>query len=177
MYIVYFVIFLLLIALFIGLILAFAVTLLFIFPMARGAVYVPSKDQAIATMIKLGKIKKDTKTVDLGSGDGRVVAAFAQAGAQATGFEINPWLVFRSHQLLRRFGLTKKSQILMKSYWDVNLGEYDVVSVYGITYIMESLEEKLRSELKPGSIVVSNYFQFPTWKPRQEMNGVRQYVV
>lgn len=177
MIVLYFVLFIILLVLMIGLLVAFAVMLLFIFPMARGAVYVPSKDQAIQTMIKLGKVKKGTKSVDLGSGDGRVVAAFAQAGAEADGYEINPWLVFKAKRLLRNLGLQSQTNIRMQSYWDVNLGEYDVVSVYGITYIMEGLEKKLRSELKPGAIVVSNYFKFPNWKPTREVNGVRQYLV
>lgn len=176
MIVLYFLLFVILLALFIGLLVAFAMMLLFIFPMSRGAVYVPSKDLAIQTMIKLGKVKKGTKSVDLGSGDGRVVAAFAQAGAQADGYEINPWLVFKARRLLRSLGVQKQTSIKMQSYWDVDLGEYDVISVYGITYIMEGLEKKLRSELKPGAVVVSNYFQFPTWKAKREEHGVRQYV-
>lgn len=177
MLILYAILFFLLLALFIGLCIAFGIMLLFIFPMSQGAVYVPSKDSAIETMLKLGKVKKGIKSVDLGSGDGRVVAAFAQAGAQADGYEINPWLVFKARRLLYQLGLGRQTSIKMQSYWNIDLGEYDVISVYGITYIMEGLEKKLRAELRPGTIVVSNYFQFPTWKARRVVNGVRQYVV
>lgn len=164
-------------AIFIGLIVAFAITLLFMFPMARGAVYVPSKDEAIQNMITLAKIKKGTRIAELGSGDGRVVAALTQAGASVDGYEINPWLVFKSRQLLKKLGMHNQSQIFLKSYWDVDMSEYDVVTVYGITYIMEGLEDKLRSELRPGSMVLSNYFEFPNWKPKKKLNGVWQYVV
>lgn len=176
MIILYALLAIILILLFIGLLVAFAITLLFLFPMANGAVYVPSKDLAIETMIKLGRVTKGKKVVDLGSGDGRVVAALAKTGAEADGYEVNPWLVFKAKQLLRQAGLQDRTQIFMKSYWDVNLAQYDVVTLYGITYIMKGLEKKLQKELRPGAVVLSNYFQFPNWKPVKQANGVYKYT-
>jgi len=177
MIVLYFIICLVLAALLIALLVAFAMTLLFIFPMAKGAVYVPSKDLAIETMLSLAKVKKNMPTVDLGSGDGRVVAAFAHAGASADGYEINPWLVFKAKRRLSQLGFGKKTRIYLQSYWNVDLSKYQVVTVYGITYIMESLEEKLLSELKPGTLVISNYFTFPTWKKLKTINGIHLYKV
>lgn len=170
------ILFLILLALIlIGLVIAIVITLLFIFPMVRGAVYVPSKDSAIETMIKLAKLKPGKATADLGSGDGRVVLAFARHGAQADGFEINPWLVWKSRRILNKAGFAQKTQIYGQSYWDYDLSQYDVITVYGITYIMEALEKKLRKELKPGAIVISNYFEFPTWKPSKVVRNIRVY--
>jgi len=161
----------------IGLLVAVAVTLLFIFPMARGAVYVPSKDLAIETMIKLAKLKPNKLVADLGAGDGRITKAFAEAGAIAHGYEINPWLVFKGEQALRRAHLTDRAQIFRKSYWEVDLSDYEVITVYGITYIMAALEKKLLKELKPGTLVLSNYFQFPNWKITKTVNGIHVYQV
>ena len=168
---------LILVVVLVALIAAFAVTLLFIFPMARGAVYVPSKGLAIETMIKLAKLRPGKLVADLGAGDGRISLAFAEAGAIAHGYEINPWLVFKGERALRQAHLTRQAQIFRKSYWDVDLSDYEVITVYGITYIMAALEKKLLKELKPGTLVLSNYFKFPNWKIQKTVNGIHVYQV
>ncbi len=159
----------------VGLLAFLVCTLFYIFPMFRGAVYVPSKPDAIATMLSLADIKPGMKVGDLGCGDGRVVVAFAQAGAEAHGYEVNPLLVWRAKRAIHKAGLTKKAFIHLRSFWDVDLSDFDVVTVYGITYIMESLEEKLIDELKPKAKVLSNYFTFPNWKKSKTVNGIHVY--
>jgi len=149
--------------------------LLYLLPMARGAVYVPSKPVAIAAMIKLGKVGPGRKVAELGSGDGRVVIALAQTGAEVHGYEINPLLVWQARRAIRRVRLHHRAFIHQQSYWDADLGVYDVITVYGITYIMKALGEKLRAELPPGSRVVSNYFKFPHWKSQKNEAGVFLY--
>jgi precorrin-6B methylase 2 len=152
-------------------------TLFYIFPMYRGAVYVPSKPEAISAMLSLAGLKPGMKVADLGCGDGRVLVAFAQKGIEAHGYEVNPLLVWRAKRAIHKAGVKKLAFVHLKSYWDVDLSDYDVVTVYGITYIMESLEDKLRSELGPGAKVLSNYFKFPNWKSNKTINGVYRYVL
>jgi precorrin-6B methylase 2 len=176
MYVLYLVLLIILSFGFIALLFASFLTLLFIFPMAQGAVYVPSKPEAIAAMIKLGRVKKGKKVAELGCGDGRVVVALAQTGAEVHGYEINPLLVWRAKRAVARAGLQGKAFIHLQSYWDIDLGEYDVVTVYGITYIMKALEKKLKLDLKKGACVVSNYFTFPTWKKQETVAGVHLYL-
>jgi precorrin-6B methylase 2 len=161
--------------LFLGLMAFLVCTLFYIFPMYRGAVYVPSKPEAIDTMLKLAKLKPGMKVTDLGCGDGRVVLAFAEAGAIAHGYEVNPLLVWRAKRAINKAGLGNRAFVHLKSYWDVDLSAFDVVTVYGITYIMESLEEKLIDELRPGAKVLSNYFTFPNWKKSKTLEGIHLY--
>lgn len=113
------------------------------------------------------------KVAELGSGDGRVVKAFAQQGAIVHGFEINPLLSFWSRYNLRK---VKGVKIFSKSYWNVNLSEYDIIIVFGMTHIMNRLRIKFENELKPGTLVISNIFQIPGWVPTKEEGGVRVYV-
>jgi ribosomal protein L11 methylase PrmA len=105
------------------------------------------------------------RAVDLGSGDGRIVIALARSGFEAHGFELNPLLVAYSRRKIRQAMLQDCAFIHQKSYWDENLSSFDVVVVFGISYIMKKLEKKLVQELRPGSLVASNYFSFPDWKP------------
>lgn len=148
---------------------------IFLLPTIGGAIYIPSKTEKVKKMIKLAKIKKGEKAVDIGSGDGRIVIALAEAGAQAHGYEINPILVWKSHQNIRRAGLRGKAFIHWASFWNVNFAPYDVVTLFGISYIMKDLEKKLGAELRPGARVVCNAFNFPTWKVQTKDDEVYVY--
>jgi hypothetical protein len=57
------------------------------------------------------------------------------------------------------------------------LHRYDVVAVYGLAPIMQRLGTKMERELLPGSIVVSNVFEIPGWKPSVKGTGVYLYSI
>lgn len=135
-----------------------------------GAPYVPSNQEDVKKIVLLANIKKGEKAVDLGSGDGRLVIALARAGAEAHGYEINPFLVWLARRNIRKAGLEEKAFIHWKSFWSENLNNFDIVTVYGIGNIMKRLEVKLRKELKKDSRVVSSSFIFPTW-PASKKEG------
>lgn len=60
----------------------------------------------------------------------------------------------------------------------MQLDNVDVVAVYGFNPIMSKLGEKLRKELKPGSVVLSNVFSIPGWRQSSlSSNGVFVYSV
>ena len=71
--------------------------------------------------------KTSKRFIDLGSGDGRVVIAAAQAGYQATGIELNPVLVSLSYIAAYRAGVLSKVSFRMKDFWSINLQEYDAI--------------------------------------------------
>lgn len=76
---------------------------LFILPILYGgAVFAKSDEKLIATMIQLAKVKPGEKAVDLGSGDGSVIIALAKAGAEAHGYELNPFLVWLSRRQIKK---------------------------------------------------------------------------
>ena len=113
------------------------------------------------------------RTADLGSGDGRLLVELAAAGAdRVDGYEINPALVAWSRWKLAQAGLgsgggTAGCQIAVHhtSMFSADLSSYSVLVCFQYPSIMERLEEKLRTELKAGAVVVSNTFAFPTWEP------------
>ena len=131
--------------------------------LAGGAFYASTREETVKKMVALAQIKPGEKAVDLGSGDGRLVIALARTGAQASGYEIDPLLVWLSRRKIRQAGLEKQAFIYRQSFWNGDLSGFDVVTVYGISYMMKRLERKLKRELKTGARVVSNYFTFPAW--------------
>lgn len=144
--------------------------------MAYDIPYVPSTPEKVETMVELSQIKPGEKSADLGSGDGRVVIAMAQKGAIAHGFEIDPYRAVLGEDNIYDAGLVDKAFIHHKSFWDINLSEFDVISLYGITGIMDRLEKKLQQELKSNARVVSNIFTFPNWEPVQKKEDVYLFI-
>jgi hypothetical protein len=141
----------------------------------HGAYFAGTGDERLNNILKLAQVKPGQKTIDLGSGDGRVVIALAQAGARAVGVELNPWLVFKSRRLIKQASLDHQAAILRQDMWSCDLSPYNLVTVYGIGYIMADLEKKLKTELKPGSKVISVYFKFPNLKPKKTLGEVYLY--
>lgn len=157
------------------LVLLFAIFIL-LRPIVSGAVFYPTSDENAGIMLQLAGVKPNERAVDLGSGDGRIVIALARAGAEAHGYEINPFLVRKSRRAIQEAGLDKKALVHCRSFWRETFSSFDVVAVYGIPPIMGKLEKKLRRELKPGARVVSNTFQFPSWIPERSLGAVYLYV-
>lgn len=138
--------------------------------------YVPSSAEKVITMIELADIKPGQKVADLGSGDGRVLIAMAKKGAFCFGFEIEPKRVELARKNIRSNGLSEKIIVFNKNFFDINLNKYDVITLYGITSIMGRLERKMMDELRPGTRVISNRFNFPNWKEDQITNDVFLYI-
>ena len=84
----------------------------FILPFLVGAPYEGIREKPLRQMVKIANVKKGDTSVDLGSGDGRIVIAFAQKGIKATGYEINPFLVLYSRRKIRKLKLQNKAKKL-----------------------------------------------------------------
>lgn len=143
--------------------------------LAGGAFYASTRAETVKKMVELAQIKPGEKAVDLGSGDGRLVIALAQAGAQASGYEIDPLLVWLSRRKIRQAGLEKQAFIYRQSFWNEDLSGFDAVTVYGISQMMKRLEKKLKGELKAGARVVSNYYTFPDWAESKKEDRLHLY--
>lgn len=153
------------------------ILLWYLFPLARGAIYDPSEMKEVKTMVELSKVRHGEKAVDLGSGDGRIVIALAKKGAEAHGYEINPILVYKSRQNIKYAGLKHKAFIHWKSFWDVDLSDFDIVTTFQVGFIMKKLENKLMKELKPGSYVISHHWTFPTLPALKHKDDIYLYQI
>ncbi|MDA2922441.1 protein-L-isoaspartate O-methyltransferase, partial [Patescibacteria group bacterium AH-259-L07] len=141
-------IFLLLASLFIFVLILF-VGVVIILPLIRGAPFLPTHRTTVEAMIKLADIQPGQKAADIGSGEGRIVIALARVGAEAHGYEINPLLVWWSRYKIRKAGLENSAFIHWRSFWWKNFSDYNVITVFGISYIMKGLEKKFKKELHP----------------------------
>jgi len=147
----------------------------FLMPIFGLAPYVPTPKKKVKKMLELAGLKPGEKLVDLGLGDGRILIEAAKIGAEAVGYEIDPFLVWLSKKEIKKQGLENKIKIYRKNFWQADLKEADVVTFYGITGIMAKMERKLLKELKPGARVCSYIFPFPKWMPINHDSGIFLY--
>lgn len=157
----------------------------------QGPPYLPSKDVTIAEMVTLARVKRGrggkgtrsgTRVAELGSGDGRLAIALAEAGAHVDGYEINPYLVWRSRRNLRAAEranpeLTGRVRFYRKNFWKVDFSDYQAVTTFGIPHIMERLGRKLARELPAGSRVVSNAFPIPGLPKGPKTKRAFSYII
>lgn len=146
-------------------------------PMISGAPFVPIDKTVLKKMVALLQVRPGEKAADLGSGDGRVVIALARAGAQAQGYEINPFLLLASRKNIKNAGVSKQTHIHWKDFWAQDLSSFQVITLFGMPHMMKRLKEKLTRELKPGARVVSHQFMFPDWPVFQQKPQLYLYRV
>ncbi len=127
-----------------------------------GAPWVPTYRRDVEKIIADCQLKHSQLFIELGCGDGRLVAAAAKRGAKAIGYEINPvmWLVAN----LRNFK-NPTAKIKLANFWQAPVGKADVVFVFLIPKYMARMETKLQTELKPGAKAVSYVYKLPKKEP------------
>lgn len=139
---------------------AFVLIYLFFSNTARDRVplYLSNRRTAQA-LLDLMRQRGGRRFIDLGSGMGGVVRALDGDGRVARGVETAP-MVWLMSALMSR--LTGRGQILRQDIWTTDLSGEDLVYAFLSTGPMPALYEKARSEMKPGSLLVSNSFPVPS---------------
>jgi hypothetical protein len=137
-----------------------------LWPYIIGAAWTPTSRRVVDKMLSMAKVTPEDTVYDLGSGDGRIlVAASKTYKAQSIGIEADPIRVLWSRLAILRFGLRKKAKIVWGNLFNKDIGEATVVTLFLYNKTNAKLKPKLRSELKPGSRVVSYYWPIKGWKP------------
>ncbi len=147
------------------------------YPLGRGAIFEPSSPEKTRLMAEIAGVSPSERTADLGSGDGRVVIALAQAGAEAHGYEVNPFLVLRARRSIRRAGLEGRAFIHWGSFWRADLSPFDLITVFQVGFIMGRLETKVKRELRSGARIVSHHWRFPALAPEIARNDIYLYRI
>ena len=127
--------------------------------------YVPTPDAVVAAMLALGEVDAGRRTIDLGSGDGRLAIAAAMLGADATGVELDGALVGRARYRAAQAGVAERVRFVQQDLFDTGLRGFDVVTLYLLPRINLQLRPRLLAELAPGARVVSHAFDMGDWTP------------
>jgi precorrin-6B methylase 2 len=128
--------------------------------------YVPTPQEVVDAMLKLGEVDRNDVVYDLGSGDGRIPITAAQKyGAKAIGIDINPIRVQEANENAKKAGVTDKVRFVQQDLFKTELADATVVTLYLLPKINRELRPKLLSELKPGTKIVSHAFHMGEWLP------------
>ena len=126
----------------------------------------PSPLSVADAMLTLARVTAEDVVYDLGSGDGRIVILAAQKyGARGVGVELQPGLVQTSRQAALQAGVNDKVTFVQDDFFQADISDATVVTLYLWPSVNDRLEAKLRRELRPGTRIVSHAFGIGQWNP------------
>jgi predicted RNA methylase len=130
------------------------------------APFVESPQDVVKKMLELVEPKNGEILYDMGSGDGRIIIMAAKDfGLRCVGIEIREDLVKRAIAEIKRFNLESKIKVINDDFFNVDISDADIVTLYLTTSANEKLRPKLEKELKAGARVVSHDYEIRGWRP------------
>jgi SAM-dependent methyltransferase len=130
--------------------------------------YVPSPQSVVADMLKLADIGPRDFVIDLGSGDGRIVLTAAKVfGASGFGVEIKDELVKLSNEAAKKEGVAERVKFIKADLFKTDISQATVLTMYLLPNTVNMLKDKLLTELKPGTKVLSHDYPLTGWIPEK----------
>jgi 2-polyprenyl-3-methyl-5-hydroxy-6-metoxy-1,4-benzoquinol methylase len=137
---------------------------------APDVIYVPTPQEVVDAMLKLGEVHSGDVLYDLGCGDGRIVVTAAkQFGIRAVGIDINPERITEARENAQQNGVTNRVAFRNEDLFEADIHDASVVTLYLLTSLNLKLRPKLWHDLKPGTRIVSHSFDMGDWKPEKQM--------
>ncbi len=147
---------------------------------AVGAPWLPTPKSKVRKMLEFAKVQEGDIVYDLGSGDGRIIIMAAKEfGAASVGIEADPIRQRWSRLMIRRHKLNEHVRVLRGNFFNFDIGEASVVTLYLGVSANDKLRKKLAKELKPGTRIVSHHFLLKEWDiiERDEKADLYLYVI
>ena len=128
--------------------------------------FVTTPPSVVNAMLRLAEVSPSDTVYDLGSGDGRIVIAAARDfGARAVGVEIDPKLVQESEHNAESAGVSSRVRFIQQDLFQADMGEATVVTLFLLPGVNVMLAPKLLKELRPGTRIVSYWYDMGEWQP------------
>jgi uncharacterized protein (TIGR03000 family) len=130
--------------------------------------YVPTPEDVVDRMCKLGKVTKDDIVFDLGCGDGRIVitAITDFKAKRGVGVDLDPERIKESVENAKKHGVTDKVTFRQGDVLKIkDLSDATVVMLYMGDDVNLRLRPILQKTLKPGARIISHRFGMGDWKP------------
>ncbi len=126
--------------------------------------YYPSRESRVKKLLEVFEPEPNSKIIDLGSGDGRVLREFANKydDIKLYGIEKDWKLVYISRNLSKEF---KNIDIKQGNLFDVPLDNYDVVYTYLTVDALRRLRNKAVKFVDRGGTWIALDYRIPGLKP------------
>jgi len=138
--------------------------------------WVPTPDDIVEEMMKLGGVKKGDIVYEPGPGDGRVLIAAIKHGAvKAVGIELDPKKAAEARENVKKAGLEKQITIIEgDALKDRDYSEATVIMIYMANEFDNLIRPVFEKQLKPGTRIVSHRFVFGDWAPDKSITVTGQ---
>jgi hypothetical protein len=128
--------------------------------------FVPTPEPVVRRMLILADVKAGELVYDLGAGDGRILcSAVRDFDARAIGIELHESRYEAIAKRIERERLGNSAGVIRGDFFQINLSQADVVTLYLLTSVNSMIKPKLERELKTGARVVSHDFPIHGWVP------------
>ena len=128
--------------------------------------FVPTPPEVVDRMLEMAQVKSGDVIYDLGSGDGRIIIRAAKRyGVKGVGIEIDADLVQRAKDNAFREEVEHLVEFRLQDALTVDVSPATVVTLYMLPEFNAKLRPIFEKQLKPGSRVVSHYFEIQGWVP------------
>jgi energy-coupling factor transporter transmembrane protein EcfT len=131
--------------------------------------YLSSKKvwQTLEELLPVEVQGKNFSFMDIGSGMGGVLTHLSAVRTDGIYFGVeNAPLPYLLSRLRIKFGQYRNCHVLWGSFWACDLAPYDVVFAYLSPVPMEQLWHKVKSEMRPGTLFISNSFAVAEHPPQ-----------
>ncbi len=139
----------------------------------RGAPYLPTLSPQIDIALDMLALQPGQTMLELGCGDGRVLAAAAKRGWYGVGYELNPILVGIAR--IRTWRYRKQVRIVWGDYWQASWPDHAGIFAFILPNYMTKLDKKITQQSNHPVKLVSFAFAIPSKKPKHQKNGVLLY--
>ncbi len=139
----------------------------------------PSPRQVVKQMLLLGGVQRCDVLYDLGCGDGRIPITAAQLyGTRGVGLDIDPARIAVSRRSARKQGVLGRVTFRNEDLFTADISEATVVTLFLWPEVTRALRQKLLRDLRPGTRVVSYFWEIADWVPDREIavNGRPIYL-
>ncbi|BCU67428.1 50S ribosomal protein L11 methyltransferase [Sulfolobales archaeon HS-7] len=131
--------------------------------------YVPTPDPVVKIMLEKAKVGEGDIVYDLGCGDGRIVITAVKEfnAKRAVCIEINDERINETKKNIEKNGLVGRVEVKKANFFDADLSEATVLTMFLLANVNDLLRPKLEKELRPGTRIVSHEFEMRNWKPKE----------
>lgn len=130
-----------------------------------GAPLAITDKKLIAEIVKTADLKNGEVFYELGTGTGRVIAAFSQnQNLKCVGFELSPLYYFITLLNLKSNG-AKNCELYMRNFFNADLSEANAIFFFLMPKTLEKLKNKFLKDLEPGTKIISYAFEISGWTP------------
>jgi len=130
--------------------------------------YVPSPKSVVSDMLTLAEVGPKDFVIDLGSGDGRIVLTAAKVfGASGFGVDIDAKLVREANEAAKTEGVADRVKFTIQDLFKTDISKATVLTMYLLPNTVNMLKDKLLTELRPGTRVLSHDYPLAGWIPEK----------